>query len=357
MKKVYISLLLASSILVGCTNTKLNSNKEYVLPTRTQAKAVEDFISTDIMEHGVLSLYAIDLDTNKVILDYKGKTALVPASVMKVVTGATALEVLGENKRFETKLIYDGTITKNGVLNGNLYIEGGGDPTLGSDGIAVQREGFLKEWLESIKKAGIKSINGDIIVIDDLFGYEGIPGKWLWEDMGTGYGQATYGISIFDNLYTLYLNSGAAGTTPKIIRTVPEIDGLSFDNVSVSSLSNKKDVSVRGIPLDNKRRVYGIVPQNLTGITVKSDIPDPGLFLGQYFAYYLRRNDIKFNGDIATARLTSKRPKNGHTLAITKSPPLHEIIKVLLTRSDNHYTEHLFQTLEKVEKIDIVKYW
>ena len=96
---------------------------------------------------------------------------------------------------------------------------------------------------------------------------------------------------------------------------------------------------------------------SLIHISIKSDIPDPGFFLGQYFSDYMRKNGIKFKGKVTTARVTAKRPKNPVILAVTESAPVSEIIKVLLTRSDNHYAEHLFQLLEKVEGVNVVEFW
>lgn len=375
-RKNYFYLLIILIFLSSCSNNQ--QVNEPVLPSvqkfesqkiektqeikqnqqidKQEVSIVNNFIKSDIVKHSNLSFYAIDLDSGDVIGNYRGEISLVPASVMKVVTSATALEVLGPDATLETKLIADGNI-KNKMLTGNLYIQGGGDPTLGSDRVSIDREAFLKEWVNSLKKAGINTVSGDIIVLDDLFGYEGVPGNWLWEDMGTGYAPGTYGISIFDNIYTLYLTSGAPGTTPKITKISPNIQGLSLDNQSKASFKNKKDIYVRGIPLDKKRRVFGEVPSNKTGIALKSDIPDPGLFLGQYFFDYLKKNGITVKGKVTTARLTSRRPKNPRVIAVTKSVPMTEIVKILLTRSDNHYTESLYQILEKSQNINISEFW
>lgn len=376
MKKKYICLALITILLASCSSIEKSENRDSyqipvvpdkiveepiipmtTLPTKVKSKAVDEFVNSRVLEHGNLSFYAMDIESGAVIDNYRGETALTPASVLKIVTSATALEVLGPDTVLETKVLYDGKISKDGVLTGNIYIQGGGDPTLGSDGISINREEFLKNWIDAVKKIGIKSINGNIIVLDDLFGYEGIPGKWLWEDMGTNYGQGTYGISVFDNIYTLYLNTGISGQKPEVIKTKPEIQGLTFDNQSVVTPGGKKDIYVRGVPLENKRRIFGVVPQNKNGLTIQSDIPDPGLFLGQYFSYYLKRENIKVNGNIKTARLTSQRPRNPKVIAVTKSPPISEIVKVLLTRSDNHYTEHLYQLIEKTKGVKIEKFW
>lgn len=351
-KRVCLWIVLLGIFLSSCTKLPVSYGE-----LSSQPKAVKEFVGAEIVEHGDFSFYAVDLKTGKVAANHRGDSALVPASVMKIVTSAAALQVMGGDKTFETKLMYEGKINKNGLLKGDLYIQGGGDPTLGSDGIEAKPEAFLTEWVNEMKKAGITSVIGDIIVLDDLFGYEGIPGKWLWEDMGTDYAPGTYGISIFDNIYTLYLSSGVPGTVPKIIGTIPQMKNLIFDNQAVVSPDGKRDIYVRGVPFENKRGFYGIVPQNKKEITIKSDIPDPGFFLGQYFSDYIRKNGIKFNGKVTTARVTTRRPKNPVMLAVTESAPVSEIIKVLLTRSDNHYAEHLFQLLEKVERVNIVEFW
>lgn len=351
-KRVCLWIVLLGIFLSSCTKLPVSSGE-----LSSQPKAVKEFVGAEIVEHGDLSFYAVDLKTGKVVAAHREKSALVPASVMKIVTSAAALEVMGGDKTFETKLMYEGKIDKAGLLKGDLYIQGGGDPTLGSDGISAAPEAFLADWVKEMKKARITSVNGDIIVLDDLFGYDGIPGKWLWEDMGTDYAPGTYGISIFDNIYTLYLSSGGPGTTPKIIGTKPEMKDLTFDNQAVVSPDGKRDIYIRGVPFENRRGFYGIVPENRAELTIKSDIPDPGFFLGQYFSDYMRKNGIKFKGKVTTARVTAKRPKNPVILAVTESAPVSEIIKVLLTRSDNHYAEHLFQLLEKVEGVNVVEFW
>src|SRR5579872_6958029 len=83
------------------------------------------------MKNGVFSIYAVDGD-GTVLIDEHGDTAVVPASCLKIVTTGAALFILGPESRFETILEYDGEIKEN-TLHGNLYIRGGGDPTLGSD--------------------------------------------------------------------------------------------------------------------------------------------------------------------------------------------------------------------------------
>lgn len=362
MKKKFFYVSLLALLFISCSgleNVRQEENTQKIstrLP-KEKTKPLKKFINSDMMKHGNLSFYAVDLDSGKIVDNYNGDTGLVPASVLKIVTSATAIKVLGRDTTLETKLLYDGKISKSGILKGDVYIEGSGDPTLGSNGFAEDKELFLKHWVQEMKRIGIKSIDGNIIVLDDLFGYEGIPGKWLWEDMGTDYGQATYGISIFDNLYTLSLETKKSGEKPKITRISPKIKELSFDNKALVLENSKNTPIVQGAPLENKRTISGTISKSEEEYRIDSDIPDPGLFLGNYFSEYLQKKGIKFTGKVLSARTTSKRPKDGKIIAITESPTISEICRVLLTRSDNHYAEHLYQLLKKSKKIDIVEFW
>ena len=83
---------------------------------------------------------------------------------MKLFSTATAFQVLGKDYAPKTRIYIDGTLT-NGVVNGNLWIRGGGDVSIGSryynaDGL---EDTILKLWADTLQKMGITQINGSII--------------------------------------------------------------------------------------------------------------------------------------------------------------------------------------------------
>lgn len=160
-------------------------------------------------------------------------------------------------------------------------------------------------------------------------------------------------IQIFDNLYTIYLKSD----NEKVIveKVVPNIKGLTFGNKVTISENGEKDIYVRGVPFDNNRILRGVMPKNKT-VEIDSDIPDPAMFLGEYLKENLTKDGIKVSGKVVTSRVSNKKLKNGEILAVTQSVPLSEILKVLLTRSDNHYAEHIFEIL-KLKEVDIIEFW
>lgn len=328
------------------TEDEISSSKENEI--------VNKFINLEMLKNSNVAIEIVDLTTGKKVAEYNSTKVVTPASIMKVVTSAAAYETLGANTTLETKLVYTGKIDGNGILEGDIYILGGGDPTLGSDGIRVEQTKFMKEWIEKIKASGIKQVKGEIIVIDNLFGYTGVEEKWLWEDFGTSYAPGTYGISVFDNLYTLYLSSDSKKV--KVLRTEPKIDGLKFENRLKISPNGRRDFSIKGLPFENKRVLNGEFPANVEKYSTKSDIPNPGLFLGEYLKKSLKEAGIKVEGEVKTSRVTNKKPTNFKTLAVTKSVTIEEMIRVLLKRSDNHYTEHLYQ-LMKLQGVDVAEFW
>ena len=169
------------------------------------------------------------LGSNQPVVEHQSLSALTPASTLKLFTTGAALGLLGSNYMFETIISYDGVVSGAGVLQGNIYIQGSGDPSLGSDRIPGNpgREALLTGWVESLKKAGITSIAGNIIADDLLFSYDvPTPGGWPWIDLGNYYGSGAFGINLDENVYQLYFKPGSTGQPADILKTEPAVPGL-----------------------------------------------------------------------------------------------------------------------------------
>ena len=91
------------------------------------------FIKSPELSVASVGYCLLDATTGRMIHSYDEGRALLPASILKVVTTATALDLLGPDYRFATKVGYTGSVNKDGILQGNLIIRGGGDPMLGSE--------------------------------------------------------------------------------------------------------------------------------------------------------------------------------------------------------------------------------
>jgi D-alanyl-D-alanine carboxypeptidase/D-alanyl-D-alanine-endopeptidase (penicillin-binding protein 4) len=310
------------------------------LPAQNDA-AINRFAGNPSLKHAGIGIKVVEVTSGKTLSSYNAGLALCPASTLKVLTTATALEMFGPEYRFSTQIAYTGRLLRGGTLEGDLLIVGSGDPTLGSSCFDENGDLFLTQWSNAIKKAGIKAISGDVVAVDDLYGYEGVSNRWMWGDLGNYYAAPTYGISIFDNTCTLYFRTGAPLSTPEILYIEPEIPGLVFENHLKAASGSSDSAYIYGIPLSNERRLYGTIPAYKTSFSIKGNIPDPGMLLAQVLFHRLKTDGISVAGNPVTSG--TKHPGQPLTIIHTHTGnTLQEIIRVTNFRSNNHFAEHLF---------------
>lgn len=304
-------------------------------------KAFTEFLQHNALKNASVGFYAYNLNDNQAVINHNGDLALIPASSLKLITTATALEVLGETHRFTTTISYSGKI-KNGVLNGNIIIKGGGDPALGSHRYQSYYGAFLSNWATSIKALGIDSINGKIISDASIFDNE-VPATWIWQDLGNYFGAGANGLSIYENFYTLALSSQYEAQKTTISQINPYIPFLSVDN-NVLGTSTNKDLSfIYGGPFQYNRYISGEIPKNRSEFKVKGSIPDPAYLCAYELDSVLETSGIKVAYHPTTKRLLGDSFIEDTTIEITsiQSPTLASLIQQTNLYSINLYAEHL----------------
>lgn len=300
--------------------------------------SIDKFINAPNMRTANISILVQDLSNGNVVMAHRADKQCIPASTTKLVTTATAMELLGPDYQFQTKLEYSGTIT-DGVLNGNIYIRGSGDPTLASEFLGDSL--FYHGWINAIKNLGITRINGAVIADASIYSDDGISKKWSWEDMGNYYASGSYGLSIFDNTYAVFLNSGEIGSTPTIASIQPYIPGLKIQLTLQASDTKTDNAYFYGAPLDGNRILRGEIPANKSNFEVKGDIPNPPLYLAQKFNDWLNQNGIA----TTMAANTNVQLEACTRILIHRSLPLKDILTKINHKSNNHYSEHVFKQL------------
>lgn len=306
--------------------------------------AFKKFLAQPEYKNATTALCISDLTSGKTLYSFNSEKLMIPASTMKLVTSAAALEILGAAYRFRTKIGYSGKI-KNGNLDGDLVIVGGGDPTLGSEYFRnnFQSSDFMDIWIQNIKNAGIKNIRGNLILDASLYDNEKIPPTWIWEDMGNYYGAGASALTVYDNLFRITFSSPAkAGKLTQIISTYPKIEGLEIENEVLSSDENRDLAYVFGSPLDNRRIISGTIPKNRNAFTIKASVQHPEKLLADDFISHLAKAGIFISGGVRFEKLHTQQIQ---TIYIQESPELAEIVKVLNYESVNLFAEHLIKQI------------
>ncbi|MCL2596067.1 MAG: D-alanyl-D-alanine carboxypeptidase/D-alanyl-D-alanine-endopeptidase [Paludibacter sp.] len=310
--------------------------------------AVTEFTENPIFLPANISFMMTETRTGKSVAQYRSCNLTIPASVMKIITTATALELLTPDFQFITKLEMDNLPTTDSILNGNLIIRGNGDPTLGS--AYFESDNFLNEWVVAVKNAGIKIVKGTIIIDESRFSQtDAVNSRWLWEDVGNYYASGVYGIAYKDNSYVLQLKSDTAGTQPQILRTIPNIEGLHFANYLLSSKNKSDNAYICSLPMSYNLELYGTIPENRAIFSIKGSMPHPADVLRSEFIKTLENNNILVENNDFLMTMASNFPI---LLYKRVSPKLIDIINITNFVSNNHFAEHIFKQLA-LTKYDI----
>ncbi len=364
MKRDNLSLLAAMALLfVTPTHTsaknlveKVDINSiEKIEEAKESISPAQQFINKTLkndpnLSNAVVGICAID-ENGKKIAGWNSNMPMLTASTMKTVTTGLALITLGPDYKFSTKVGYTGTI-KDGVLNGDIHIIGGGDPTLGSkDTVAFAIDSIFGVWANAISNKGIKKINGDIVVDDSYFERELMHGSWEWDDFGTYYGSAPSGLSFCENVQYYTLKPGAkVGDKAEVIAEYPTIPGLDIVNNVITGEPGTGDNTiyyVQDIELFSEYRGTLGVDRGV----VDSDNSNrfPQLSCGYHFGEFLKNKGINYSSKIVDI-VDLKAADNyvePEVISETFSPELYKIVNVTNRISNNMYAETLLKTIGK----------
>jgi serine-type D-Ala-D-Ala carboxypeptidase/endopeptidase (penicillin-binding protein 4) len=307
--------------------------------------------TSPLVRNGTVALSVRRAKDGQPLLDYNAHLSLPPASTLKLVTTATALTVLGTNYTYQTHLEYDGTL-RDSVLTGNLYIRGTGDPSLGSSRFAEFSDAptLLRTWLDVVRQAGIKRIEGAIVGDATAIQTLPVPDNWIWGDMGNYYGAGLSGLNFNENLYrVVFQPAKAIGQPAPVLRTEPATPYLRFLNrVTTGAAGSGDEVVIYNAPYSNQVFLEGTVPTGVASFGVKGSLPDPAFSAAFALHEYLTKAGISIPnaplsygpGSITGSEPVAKPPKRT-ILHLHSSPLLGELAQQTNHQSINLYAEAL----------------
>ncbi len=246
---------------------------------------------------------------------------LVPASVTKTVTTASLLNLAEGSERFATPVVAEGEI-KDSVLIGDVIVRVCGDPTIESSYFEDSR-GFASGIADGLRRLGISTVAGDVIIDESGFPDATTPPGWMAEDIVWPYGARLHGANFRDNRFRLRLPS--KDTAPR----VPDLK-FSFSNPSRRGVNvDRKDGSETMLVSGNIRR----------GFSDTFSTPVPSKVMKAEIIDTLRRHGIGVKGEKTPEARVSR------TVYTHLSPTFAEIMKSLMFRSDNLMAEGMLRTI------------
>lgn len=332
----FFALLAFTLLFQACNQTGSHS---YAIPPKDAEQIIVGFTETERLKHASVALHVVDAASGEVLLSHNADVSLIPASLVKVLTTATVLEVFASDHTFTTTLEYTGSIDRDGTLYGDLRIAGGGDPALGSKDFPAIYGDVIKQFADEATRLGIKKIEGDIIGDGSALGEIIIPDTWFWEDIGNYYGAAATGLNIYDNSYTITFRTQHLAGTPAVITGIsPEIPGLTFDNRVLAADNNRDMAYIFGTHLSDKRIICGTIPAGRAAFTIRGAIPDPAFLAAHQLYQKLEANGVVISGKPLSVYHAGK-PLRKTIISEVSSPPIAELVEVINKKSQNLYAE------------------
>ncbi len=315
-------------------------------------RSIGELAKDPVLKSQGFSMTVMDVESGEIIAQHQKDRGLIPASSLKVVTTSTTLALLGDDFKFKTELQYDGSIDEAGVLNGNVYIKGYGDPTLGSDHFEKTNDldAVMEKFVQAIKEKGIKKINGKIIGDASFLGTQVDCRTWVWEDMGNYYGAGAWGLNIHENRYFLtFKRNSTIGAKPEVEKVEPHIPNLLHMNeITQAGKGSGDHAFIFGSVYNYTRFIRGTIPIGKTSFTIKGSIPDPPFFAAYYLMKKLEAQDIETNKE-ATSLFELERngfQDNNRIVFYTHySPNLKDIVQITNMKSINLYCEAMLRYL------------
>ena len=302
--------------------------------------AIDRIIAGDDLPDAFWGVYVQNLRTGEVIYSRNADMNLIPASNMKLLTTATALDALGPNYRYVTGLYFDGA-ARDSVLRGDLVLRGAGDPTFGS---ALSGQDPLSDWAERLRAMGVARIEGRLIGDDDATDDAPYAEGWdigyiATEDWAQSAGGLTYG----DNLVTLRI----AGTSPGEPAEIdPDPAGyVEVDNdLTTRGRRGYNPIRIRRTVGTNQIQVEGSVSARYAG-AARIPIQDPTAFTLHAFADRLREAGIAVDVEIVDADNLEESPSyDDAPILVHLSSPLLDILTTINQKSNNLWAEQVFRT-------------
>jgi len=226
------------------------------------------------------------------IYEFKATAPRIPASNLKLVTTATALEKLGPEFQFRTVFASRGA---------DVAIVGDGDPTLG-DAEMLKKLGWdvdtvFKTWAELLKKRGVSEVH-DVYVDDSIFDQEFSHPSWPIDQQHKRYVAQVGGVNLNANCIDFFLKAGGAGDVVDY-RTDPDTNYATIGNTCVTGSQN-------AVWLSRKPGTNEIVLRGETNASndepISVTVNDPPMFAAKVLAETLAANGIRFTGEVKRDR-------------------------------------------------------
>ena len=341
LRSLSVVLIIAAIILVFISQKESAKHADPSSDSGTLGNEMNKVLTDPRLKGATISISIRNASDGEVVYSNHGDTRVHPASVMKLLTGAAALETLGQDYTFNTELYTDGLI-QDGVLSGNLYLRGQGDPTL------LKKD--LDKFVVNLKAKGVHTINGNIYGDDTWYDSERLSQDLNWSDEPFHTGAQISALTVSPNddydAGTVIVEVSPANKTDKAasIRMIPENNYVEIVNKTRTVKKNGlKSISVERLHGSSTVVVSGTIPKGATKTKSWVSVWEPTSYALSLLKTAIDARDIHF---VTIPKVDRATVPFGATLLTSKqSMMLEELFIPFMKLSNNGHAEMLVKEM------------
>jgi D-alanyl-D-alanine carboxypeptidase/D-alanyl-D-alanine-endopeptidase (penicillin-binding protein 4) len=320
--------------------------------TRAELRsALDSIVAAPEFRNAHWGILLVDPVTGDTLYSRNAGKLFMPASNMKIVTGATALALLGPDYRYQTTVVARGTVS-DGTLDGDLAIVGRGDPTV-SDHMRRDAMQPLRDLADSVIARGVRRVRGRLVAAGDAFPDAPLGFGWAWDDLDYPYAAGVDELLFNEGFSRIIVRAGErVGQTPSVAtapaRTYPAVRVTAVTVApppppltAADSALPRPSLAFAADTLPGAVVVSGEIVAADTAVLEVAHRDPAGAYLAA-FAEALRERGVTVDGASVASRDSAARDD---TVATMMSPPLAEILPALEKPSQNQLAEALLKTL------------
>ena len=286
------------------------------------------------------------LDDGRVLYRRNAERLFLPASNLKLVTAAAALDRLGPDFRWTTTVLARGARAGD-TLVGDLVVVGSGDPTFSADAMGDSTDVLrsLRPFADSLKARGIIAIRGRVVGDASLFTDPPLGRGWAWDDLDADYSAPVGALQFNESVAWILATPASAAGLPVALALQPPAAGLRIFNAALTSPpdTGASRLHWSRAPFADSVSVWGALSAGHAPVRLPVSVPDPARYFSAALTEALTEGGVAVGGDT-----TIPTAVPAETLFAWRSPPLSAVLPLFLKPSQNQIGETLLRTLGAV---------
>ncbi len=311
-------------------------------------KEIDRLLDVDQFENAIWGVQVVDLSSGRVLYERNARKSFTPASNMKMYTTSAALDQLGSDFTYKTRVYAFGSVVDS-VLHGYLVVKGSGDPSIGGHFNDGDVTATFRSWADSLRAHGIRRIDGDIVGDDDVFDDVALGLGWNWDNETYWYSAEMGGLAFNDNCVDVTIEGTEPGRPGRVSWEPDGTDYVQIQNATLTVAADQSlDEGYERLRGSNTIRLSSMVPagrEDKESISISNPT--------RYFVHVLRStliaSGVPVSGDVVDVDDSIVRPdydrSDAKLVATYESPPLSELVAVINKPSHNLWAEQLLKTL------------